>query len=561
VNVLMLTGSLYMLQIYDRVLTSRSVPTLIALSLLALAAFALQGVVDAMRHRLLGRIGAVFDRELSPIAARALVTMPLRGAKPHESAQPLRDLDSVRTFLSSMGPTALIDMPFMPLFIAACFLLHPWLGLLAVAGALVIIGLTLWTERASKEPSAVMTRSAVNQTLIAESGRRNAESIAGLGMGRSFADQFDRAHQRHVADTLALTESTASVSSLARVVRLVLQSAVLGLGAYLAILGQVSPGAMIAASILTSRALAPIELAVAHWRSFVAARQGLARLKQVLPHFVETDKTMKLPAPRLNLSVEDLVVMAPGAQKPILQGVTFKLNAGQALGLLGQSGSGKSTLARAIVGAWPAARGAIRFDGALASQWDPVDLGRSLGYLPQDVELFDGTIAENIARFDPDATSEKVLKAAQEAGADELIKALPQGYETRVGEGGARLSGGQRQRIALARALYGEPFLLVLDEPNASLDDEGDQALTRAVQGVRQRGGCVIIITHRPTGLAAVDLVGRMTDGKLAYGPREPALQQVAPQKVAQQGGLPVVRRPGYGGGSVTITPKPRDPQ
>jgi ATP-binding cassette, subfamily C, bacterial PrsD len=553
VNLLMLTGSIYMLQVYDRVLSSRSVPTLVALSLLALAAFLLQGVVDAMRHRLLGRIGAVFDAELSPIAARGLVTMPLLGAKPQESAQPLRDLDSVRSFLASMGPTALIDMPFMPLFLAACFLLHPWLGWLAVFGALLIIGLTLYTERVSKAPSAEMSRSAAIQGLIVESGRRNAEAIAGLGMSRTFADQFDRVHRQHVGDTLVLTENTAFIAAMARVVRMVLQSAVLGLGAYLAINGQVSPGAMIASSILTTRALAPIEVAVAHWKGFVAARQGLARLRHILPRIGSIQKSMSLPTPSQSLRVEELVVVAPGTQRPILQGVTFSLSAGQALGLIGPSGSGKSTLARALVGAWQPVRGAIRFDGALASQWDPDDLGRALGYLPQDIELFDGTIAENIARFHPAATSEEILKAAQDAGADELIRALPQGYETRVGEGGAKLSGGQRQRIALARALYGVPFLLVLDEPNANLDSSGDEALARAVQAVKQRGGVVVIITHRPAGLSRVDLVGALADGKIvAFGPREQVLHQMM-----KQGGLPAVHRPQFAaGGAAPQSPR-----
>ncbi len=539
VNLLMLTGSLYMLQVYDRVLASRSVPTLLALSAIAVLAFVLQGVLDAMRAKMLGRIGARVDAELSPLAARALVSFPLRGAKPHVALQPARDLDALRTFLSSLGPTAIIDLPFMPLFVGACFLLHSWLGWLAVAGAVVIMGLTLVTETISQAPMRALTQSAAESAVLAESGRRNAEAIAGLGMGESFVSRYGAAHERQVQDSLSLSERISSFSATAKVARFALQSAVLGLGAYLAIQGQVSPGAMIAASILTSRALAPLEIAVAHWKGFVAARQAIKRLSQALPLVQAPELTMTLATPRRALTVEELVVTAPGTQVPIVKGLSFSLQAGQGLGLIGPSGSGKSSLARALVGAWPAARGAVRLDGALITQWEPSVLGGSLGYLPQDIELFDGTIAQNIARFRDDATAAAVLKAAEEAGAHQMIVAFPHGYGTRIGEGGVKLSGGQRQRIALARALYGEPFFIVLDEPNASLDAEGDEALTKAIRGVRARGGAVVVITHRPSGLAGVDLVGAMADGKLAaFGPREQVLREVM-----RQGGLPAMRR------------------
>jgi ATP-binding cassette subfamily C protein PrsD len=316
----------------------------------------------------------------------------------------------------------------------------------------------------------------------------------------------------------------------------VLQSAVLGLGAYLAMHNEISGGAMIAASIMTSRALAPIEIAVAHWKGFVAARQGLKRLRQVLdsPAFVEAERT-SLPAPCRELIADGLIVAAPGKQAPILQGASLALKAGQGLGIIGPSASGKSTLVRALVGVWRPLKGEVRVDGAALGQWEPSDLGRHVGYLPQDIELFEGTVAQNIARFDPDAKDEAIVAAAQAAGAHELILRLEQGYDTRIGEAGSSLSGGQRQRIGLARALYGKPFLVVLDEPNSNLDHDGDEALTQAIRSVRERGGIVIVVTHRQTAIAGVDHVAIMTEGRIqAIGPKEEILQ-----KVLKQGGLP----------------------
>jgi len=528
VNVLMLTGSLYMLQVYDRVLASRSIPTLVALTLIAIAAFALQGALDAFRLKLLSRMGAKVDRELSPLAAQAVVLLPLKGARPADAQQPMRDLDALRGFLGSLGPTALIDMPFTPLFLVACFILHPWLGWLALAGCIIILVLTWITDRRSAGPTRAVMTSGIERARLAESGRRNAETIRGLGMSTAFNARQQQAHDGHVASALDLSDSASGIGAFAKVIRFVLQSAVLGLGAWLVVRGELGPGAMIAASILTSRALAPIELAVAHWKGFVAARQGLQRLRAIMPHLQTADKAIDLPKPFRSLHLTEATVAAPGSQRVIVQGVGFRLNAGQALGLIGPSGSGKSTLARALVGVWPLLRGSVRLDGARLDQWEPDRLGRSLGYLPQDVELFDGTVAENIARLDPDMTSESVVMAATAAGAHDMIVALPDGYDTAIGERGIALSGGQRQRIALARALYGDPFLVVLDEPNASLDNDGDEALTEAIRGVKARGGICVVVTHRPSGLAAVDLVGAMSGGQLqAFGPRDEVLQKV----------------------------------
>jgi ATP-binding cassette subfamily C protein len=525
-NALMLTGSLYMLQVYDRVLTSRSVATLVGISGLVLAAYLLQGSLDALRLRILARIGARFDALLIGRVYDAAASLPLKGARGADAVLPLRDLDQVRAFLSGLGPTALFDMPFMPLFFAGCFLLHPWLGWLTVLGGLVIVGLTLLTERRSTGPAKAMAASGAERQALLDAGRRNAEALQAMGLKRPFGDRFLAVNARHVADGLRASDAAGSIGAAAKVFRMILQSAVLGLGAYLVIRGEMTGGAMIAASIMTSRALAPIEIAVAHWKGFVAARQGFARLEQILGLVEPPGERLRLPAPERTLEIEDLVVGAPGRPLPILQGLSFTLSAGQGLGVIGPSASGKSTLARALVGVWAPLRGHVRLDGAALEHWDPDQLARHIGYLPQDVELFDGTVAENIARFHPDAPDEAVIAAAKEAGAHEMILRLPQAYESRIGEGGAVLSGGQRQRVALARALYGQPFLVVLDEPNASLDSEGDEALTAAVRSVRARGGIVVVITHRPAGLAAVELVAMVAEGRLrALGPKDEVLQ------------------------------------
>ncbi len=540
INLLMLSGSLYMLQVYDRVLSSRSLATLVGITLLLLVAYLLQGFLDAVRVRMLARIGARFDEAVSPKAFEASQRLPLIGARPEQAMQPIRDLDQIRAFLASMGPTAFFDMPWMPLFFAACFLLHPWLGWLAVGGGAVILALTWLTERRSRDATRAQAASAGARQTLAEAGRRNAEALTAMGMAPDFQRRWRAANARHVGDWLASSDAVGGIGAFAKVFRLILQSAVLGLGAYLAILGEVSGGAMIAASILTSRALAPIEIAVAHWKGFVGARQGYGRLKEVLdtPAFAETTKT-ELPAPQRSLTAENLIVAAPGRQVPIVHGVSLRLEAGHGLGIIGPSASGKSTLVRALVGVWRPLKGDVRLDGAALSMWDRDALGRHVGYLPQDIELFDGTVAQNIARFRQDTSDEAVIAAARAAGAHELILRLENGYDTVIGEAGTALSGGQRQRIALARALFGDPFLVVLDEPNSNLDHEGDAALTQAVLGVRARGGIVIVVTHRQAAVAGVDQIAMLAEGRIqSIGPKEEIMR-----KLMQRPGAPA--RPG----------------
>jgi ATP-binding cassette subfamily C protein len=398
----------------------------------------------------------------------------------------------------------------------------------------VIIVLTLLTELRSRAPIKDMTQSAAERHAVAEVSRRNAESVRALGMRGVLASRYSEANARYVLDGLRASDAAAGIGAAAKIFRLILQSAGLGLGAYLVIKGELTGGGMIASSILMSRALAPIEIAVANWKGFIAARQGYQRLVQVMGLVPSVCERLSLPAPASNLTVQDVVVGAPGTNQPIVLGASLQLKAGQGLGLIGPSASGKSTLARALVGVWPLLRGEVRLDGATLDQWEPDMLGPHIGYLPQDVELFEGTIAENIARFRSDASAESVIAAARAAGAQDMILQMPAGYDTRIGESGAVLSGGQRQRVALARALYGDPFLVVLDEPNASLDGAGDEALNEAILGVRQRGGIVVVITHRPSALANVDLVGVMEAGRIkVLGPRDEVMKPLMKRPVA----------------------------
>jgi ATP-binding cassette, subfamily C, bacterial PrsD len=515
INILMLTGSIYMLQVYDRVLTSRSIPTLVGISLIVLTAFILQGLLDAIRSRMLARIGGEFDARIAPRIFGLVRSMTLRGARSDQSTQLVRDLDTVRGFLSGPGPTAFFDMPFMPIFFIGCFLLHPYLGILALFGGGIIIALTLWTERKTKEKTLSLTNIAAERMSLVESSRRNSEAIQAMGMGETFGKRWTEVNSRFVDAQINLSDASSGIGSAAKIFRMAFQSAVLGFGAYLVIQQLMSPGAMIAASILTSRALAPIESAVAHWKGFVASRQSMNRLDGGLALDNQRQRQMELPEPSRDFTVEEAVVTTPGRQTPLIAGANLKLQAGQMLLLLGQSGAGKSTLMRTFAGVWPAMRGHIRLDGAALEQWNPEQLGRNIGYMPQDVELFDGTVAQNISRFQTDAKDEEIVAAATAAGAHELVLKMPEGYATRIGEAGAQLSGGQRQRIALARALFRDPFVLLLDEPNSNLDQEGEAALAQALQGIKNRKGIAVVVSHRPTLAPIADFVGRVHEGRM----------------------------------------------
>lgn len=526
-NLLMLTGPLFMLQVYDRVLASRSVPTLVVLTVLVCALYAFYAFLDALRSRMSARFANVLDARMAGRLFAAAVQFKLI-ATPAKAADPLRDGDTIRQFLAGPAPASLLDLPWVPVYLAVVFLLHYWLGWLAVAGCLIITGLMVINEFVARKPSQDAN---VEQTLRqrqTDDMRLNAETVVGMGMlgdvQRRWLTQTDRMlrAQRTGGDRAALFSSTT------KGLRFLLQSAVLALGAYLVIQGEMTGGLMIAASVVTARALAPVEQIVGQWRNFLGARQAWSRVKKVLSVAETPLREVSLPLPNRQLSVTTLAAAPQGQRVPVFTGVQFELAAGDGLAILGPSGSGKSSLARALVGVWPALGGEIRLDGALLSHFEPEQLGAMIGYLPQRVELFDGTVAENIARFQPDAQSQAIIDAAEAAGVHELIGALPDGYNSRVGEQGSLLSAGQRQRIGLARALYGKPFLIVLDEPNSNLDSEGDIALSDAIHHARSAGSVVIVIAHRPSAIAAIDKVLYMQAGRqVAYGPKNEVLQQI----------------------------------
>ena len=522
-NILMLSGSLYMLQVYDRVIPSRNTATLLGLSLMVLIAYLAQGYFDALRSRRLGRVATLFDAGLQESIHTALATLPLRGVKPMLMQQPLRDLDQVRGFMSSLGPTAFLDMPWIPIFVATLFLFHPAIGMTALLGTAAIISMTLLTERMSRAPAKAAMDSSAQRQVLADATQRNAEIIRALGMVDRFSVRWSRANERYLQENIRATDVYANLGSGAKVLRYVLQSGMLGIGAYLVVVDRASGGIMIASSIMMGRALAPIEIALGTWRQLVAARHGIVRLRDILNATAAPPVPLvALPRPCRELSVQDLGLAAPGTEKPIISNISFSLHAGMGMALLGASASGKTSLSKAIVGIWPSQTGVVRLDGAAIDQWRNEDLGRHVGYLPQDVALFDGTVAENISRFDDQATSEAILKAAQIAGVHELVLGLPDGYSTRIGDGGMSLSAGQRQRIGLARAVFGDPFLVVLDEPNANLDSDGESALTRAINILRHSKCVVIVISHRPTALAALNMALVLYQGKaIAFGPSE----------------------------------------
>lgn len=530
-NLLMLTGPLFMLQVYDRVLASRSVQTLLALSVLVIGLYMFLGVLELIRTRVLTRIGRRVEEQLGDTTFAAVLALPLRSGRNEAGGQPLRDLDQLRQFMGGPGPVAIFDLPWLPVYLAIVFILHSLLGWLALAGAFLLIAFTLISERVLRRPLERLARIGASRSEFVEAGRRNAEVLRAMGMAEAYTERWRRVNECYLAEQGRTGDATGGFSAATKVLRLALQSAVLAVGAWLAILQEVSPGVMIAASILTSRALAPIEQAIGQWRGFVNARQGRQRLQQVLESLDSGPLPMPLPRPRHELVVAGLTVGAPGSGTVLLRDLNFRLTAGQALGVIGPSGAGKSTLARALMGIWPLLRGTIRLDGAELDQWTPVALGPAMGYLPQGVELFAGTIAENISRFAQNAKPEEIMAAAQRAGVHGAVLALPQGYDTQIGVGGMALSAGQRQRIGLARALYGEPFLVVLDEPNAHLDAEGESALTRAIVSLRQAGAIVIVIAHRPSALAAVDQVLVLTAGRLAaFGARDEVLARTTVQ-------------------------------
>jgi PrtD family type I secretion system ABC transporter len=527
VNVLALTGSFYMLQVYDRVLSSQSIPTLVALSALAAGLYVFQGALEVIRGQIFVRLASRVDRQLSQKAHEAALTLPLHGGTRAEALQPLRDVDTVRAFMAGPGPIAIFDVPWMPIYFGFIFLLHPLLGLVTAAGAVVMLALTFLSDRMVKKPSTDATSASSERHGLAAACERNAEVLKAMGFGGRMQDRFLAANERHLMANERLSDVSGGLSVVSRVFRMLLQSALLGAGAYLTIQGSMSAGAIIAVSIASSRALAPIETAIGNWKGFVASRQASERLNKVYAALAPQQEPLDLPKPSKAITLEGVAVQIPGSQRFVLNSISFEVAKGQALAIIGPSAAGKSTLARAMVGIWPPARGSVRLDGASLDRWSNASLGKHIGYMPQDVELFEGSITENIARFEENADSAAILDAARAADVHEMILRLPNGYETRIGDRGTSLSAGQRQRIGLARALYKNPFLVVLDEPNSNLDADGDAALLKSIVDVKARGGIAIVVSHRPTVLQAVDLVAVVGNGQLtAFGPRDEVIKK-----------------------------------
>ncbi|MBO0143620.1 type I secretion system permease/ATPase [Agrobacterium sp. Ap1] len=537
-NILMLTGPIFMLQVYDRVLSSSSVPTLVVLSVITLSLYLFSGMLDILRSKALLRISMrVYTRLCNP-SLRANIRLPVLLGSKGSGVHPGRDLDTIRRFLGSQGPASIFDLPFMPLYFALVFIMHSALGYLALAGGALIFVLVICNEFASRSPTKEVGMRTAAQSKIMDSARRNSEVVNAMGMLGRLSDRFSEMVEPYYFSQQMATDRSNFYSSVIKLLRMILQSAMLALGAYLAIKQEISGGVMIASSIIMARAIAPIEQAVGQWPSFIACRQAAGRLNQVLLQ-CDVDKGLEgLPLPRQELTVQDAATSAPGEPLVLLQGVEFSLQAGDGLGIIGGSGSGKTSFARALVGVWPVLKGAIRLDGSTIDQWSDQDRGRFIGYLPQDVELFEGTVAENIARFDKDADVVAIVAAAKMAGIHNLIAGLPEGYNTMIGEAGARLSAGQRQRVGLARALFGNPFLVVLDEPNSNLDVEGEQALSRAMMDIRERGGIVVVVAHRASALAAVNKVLIIQNGQqVAFGDKDQVLSNVSMLSGSQQPG------------------------
>ncbi len=552
INLLALTGSFYMMQVYDRAIPSQNVPTLMALSALAIGLYLFQGVFETLRSQVLIRIGAKLDKKLAPLAHKVAIDMPRFGFSPSEALDRGRDVDTIRTFLGSQGPIALFDLPWIPLYLIFVYMLHPYLGAMVIAGATILACIAILTELIIRKTARASIQANHERNSIADANARNGEVMKAMGYTSRAVERFAEANDEHLALQTKSSDIAGTLGAVSRVLRMVLQSAALGLGAYLTIKGQMSGGAIIAASITSSRALAPVDLAIGNWKNLVQARAAWTRLKETMVGLEASTTPITLPPANKTLKVEKLTVAAPASGRVLLADVSFELKAGDGLGIIGPSGGGKTSLARALTGIWPSLRGGVRIDDAELDQWPEHLVSSVIGYLPQDVSLMEGTIAENIARLDPEANSDEVIAAARLAGIHEMIVRMSEGYQTQVGSQGAVLSAGQRQRIGLARALYGNPFVVVLDEPNSNLDSDGEKALTEAISSVRKRGGIVIVVAHRPSALAALDLLAVVQQGKLiAFGPKEEILggkpgndvPQVRPKQtelkpVVAQGGL-----------------------
>ena len=534
INILMLTGPLFMLQVYDRVLASRSVPTLVALLVLITVLFAGMALFELLRSRVLSRIAHGLDAKLAPELFQYWLQKSASGSTP--GYRPLTDLGALRSFISSPYLVALYDLPWFPLYLGVVMILHVWLGYLAIAGVVVVAALAFLNEWLTKRNVSEASQMEIVENRFGDEAQRNADAILSMGMSRNAAEAWIYQRLAALASAQTASERGEFFSSTSKVFRMFLQSAILALGAYLAIHQEITAGAIVAASILAGRALAPIDQTIGGWKQIKRARLSRSRLEDYLaqPLPMTLKASVALPAPKGHVSLTQVSKFNPSAKstgdsRMILQGVNFQLYPGEGLGVVGPSASGKSSLAKLLVGLWMPDQGHVRIDGATYEQWGRENIGPYIGYLPQTFEFIPGTIAQNICRFEPDAKDEDIIAAAQLAGVHQMILSFPQGYATPVDAAISPLTGGQKQRIALARALYKRPRLVVLDEPNSNLDSEGDEALTKAIQELRQDGSVVIVMAHRPSAIAAVDKILMLRDGRMAdFGAKQDVIDRAS---------------------------------
>jgi PrtD family type I secretion system ABC transporter len=528
VNLLMLTGPLYMLNIYDRVLSSRSFETLITLTVLVAFLYSMMGILDFVRGRVMGRVGARFQASLDRRVFAAVLKATTLNRAPREAATGLRDLEAVQRLITSPALMALFDLPWAPLFFLGIFIFHPLMGMLAIVGAVILLIVALLNQFMSRKPLEAANAASFASEQLGAHIRSESEMVHSLGMRQAAFDRWQVARGQSLDTTIDAADTSGTFTALTKSFRLFLQSAMLGLGAYLVLINELTPGAMIAGSILLGRALAPIELLVGQWAMFQRGREGWRNLSVLLGHVpAETTRTT-LPKPKARLVADQVTVVPPGESQAALRMISFDIQPGQAVGVIGTSGAGKSTLARVLTGVWQPAGGKIRLDGAALDQYDPDVLGQHVGYLPQRVQLFDGTIKENIARMSMTPDDGKVIAAAKTAAAHEMILKLPDGYDTRVSAISGRLSGGQIQRIGLARALYGDPVIVVLDEPNSNLDNEGSMALNKAIKSLKSEGKIVFIMAHRPSAIQECDMLLVIENGtRRAFGPKDEVLAEM----------------------------------
>ncbi len=528
VNLLMLTGPLYMLNVYDRVLSSRSFETLLALSVLVAFLYGMMGILDFVRGRVMGRVGARFQARLDRRVFGAVLKATTLNRAPREAATGLRDLESTQRLITSPALMALFDLPWAPLFFWGIFIFHPLMGLLAVVGAVILVGVAILNQMITRKPLEQANAASFASEQMGTQIRTESEMVHSLGMRGAAFDRWQIARGKSLDATIGAADASGTFTAMTKSFRLFLQSAMLGLGAYLVLQNQLSPGAMIAGSILLGRALAPIEMIVGQWAVFQKGREGWRNLSILLGSVGEEEQRMQLPKPKARLLADQVTVVPPGEKQASLRLISFDVKPGMAVGVIGTSGAGKSTLARVLTGVWQPAGGKIRLDGAALDQYDPDVLGEHIGYLPQRVQLFDGTIKENIARMSMTPSDAEVVKAAQKAAAHEMILKLPDGYDTRVSANTGRLSGGQIQRIGLARAMYGDPVVLVLDEPNSNLDNDGSAALNKAIKILKSEGKIVFIMAHRPAAIQECDTLLVIEGGaRRAFGPKDKVLAEM----------------------------------